>query len=138
MRTILALKCLFVKAIPSSSPTYAGYVEWEIKRGKWSKRWLQLREHSLWLSKRDNVGLLCSTLSGRFLTVSLRAKTKLFCVLYPTSMPIISLDHTKHLNPSHLLSSQQINYHSLKILRIISMRFRVPKKTEKIGWRRFY
>ncbi|TFK33010.1 hypothetical protein BDQ12DRAFT_691702 [Crucibulum laeve] len=50
-------------AIPASSPTYAGYVEWEVKRGKWSKRWLQLREHSLWLSKRDNGRdeiLLCS------------------------------------------------------------------------------
>ncbi|KAF5317557.1 hypothetical protein D9619_013160 [Psilocybe cf. subviscida] len=41
-------------AIPSSSPMQSGYVEWEAKRGKWSKRWLQLREHSLWLSKRDN------------------------------------------------------------------------------------
>ncbi|PFH51255.1 hypothetical protein AMATHDRAFT_85274 [Amanita thiersii Skay4041] len=40
-------------AIPTSSPTHAGWVEWESKRGKWSKRWLQLREHSLWLSKRD-------------------------------------------------------------------------------------
>ncbi|KAG6903163.1 hypothetical protein C0995_004711 [Termitomyces sp. Mi166 len=50
-------------AIPSSSPTYAGYVEWESKRGKWNKRWLQLREHCLWLSKRDNGRdevLLCS------------------------------------------------------------------------------
>ncbi|KAG6850333.1 hypothetical protein H0H93_014606 [Arthromyces matolae] len=50
-------------AMPSSSPTFAGYVEWESKRGKWSKRWLQLREHSLWLSKRDNGRdevLLCS------------------------------------------------------------------------------
>ncbi|KAF9452933.1 hypothetical protein P691DRAFT_755968 [Macrolepiota fuliginosa MF-IS2] len=50
-------------AIPSSSPTHAGYVEWESKRGKWSKRWLQLREHSLWISKRDNgkdQSLLCS------------------------------------------------------------------------------
>ncbi|KAF9013187.1 hypothetical protein BDQ17DRAFT_1231211 [Cyathus striatus] len=41
-------------ALPSSSPMYSGYVEWEAKRGKWSKRWLQLREHGLWLSKRDN------------------------------------------------------------------------------------
>ncbi|KAF5361028.1 hypothetical protein D9756_004992 [Leucocoprinus leucothites] len=50
-------------AIPSSSPVHAGYVEWEVKRGKWSKRWLQLREHSLWISKRDNgkdEALLCS------------------------------------------------------------------------------
>ncbi|KAF8157888.1 hypothetical protein B0H34DRAFT_656003 [Crassisporium funariophilum] len=50
-------------AIPSSSPTHSGYVEWEVKRGKWSKRWMQLREHSIWLSKRDNGRdevLLCS------------------------------------------------------------------------------
>ncbi|KAG5352934.1 hypothetical protein C0989_011976 [Termitomyces sp. Mn162] len=50
-------------AIPSASPMHAGYVEWEIKRGKWNKRWLQLREHCLWLSKRDNGRdevLLCS------------------------------------------------------------------------------
>ena len=26
-----------LKAIPSSSPTHSGYVEWEAKRGKWSK-----------------------------------------------------------------------------------------------------
>ncbi|KAK0504159.1 hypothetical protein EDD18DRAFT_1099386 [Armillaria luteobubalina] len=42
------------QAIPSVSPLHSGYVEWEIKRGKWSKRWLTLREHSLFLSKRDN------------------------------------------------------------------------------------
>ncbi|KAG5636494.1 hypothetical protein H0H81_007828 [Sphagnurus paluster] len=50
-------------AMPTSSPTYSGYLEWESKRGKWSKRWLQLREHSLWLSKRENARdevLLCS------------------------------------------------------------------------------
>ncbi|TFK23077.1 hypothetical protein FA15DRAFT_757558 [Coprinopsis marcescibilis] len=41
-------------AIPSSSPRHGGYVEWESKRGKWSKRWMELREHSIWLSKREN------------------------------------------------------------------------------------
>jgi hypothetical protein len=46
---------LSTAAIPSASPMHAGYVEWESKRGKWSKRWLQLREHSLYISKRDNV-----------------------------------------------------------------------------------
>lgn len=39
--------------IPTSSPTNRGYVEYESKKGKWSKRWMELREHSLWLSKRD-------------------------------------------------------------------------------------
>jgi len=41
-------------AIPPASPTHAGYVYWESKRGKWTKRWLQLREHNLYLAKRDN------------------------------------------------------------------------------------
>lgn len=49
------LTVMSLKAIPSASPTFSGYVEWEIKRGKWTKRWMQLREHSLYLSKRDNV-----------------------------------------------------------------------------------
>ncbi|KIJ17820.1 hypothetical protein PAXINDRAFT_9761 [Paxillus involutus ATCC 200175] len=40
-------------AVPTSSPTHRGWVEWESKRGKWSKRWIELREHGLWLSKRD-------------------------------------------------------------------------------------
>ena len=44
-----------LKAIPSSSPTHSGYVEWEVKRGKWSKRFMQLREHSIWISKRESV-----------------------------------------------------------------------------------
>jgi len=50
-------------ALPSASPTFSGYVEWESKRGKWNKRWMHLREHSLWLAKRDNGKdevLLCS------------------------------------------------------------------------------
>lgn len=45
------------QAIPSSSPICGGFVQHEYKRGKWQKRWLELREHSLWLSKRDNVRL---------------------------------------------------------------------------------
>ncbi|KAG1792961.1 uncharacterized protein HD556DRAFT_1377027 [Suillus plorans] len=39
--------------IPTSSPTNRGYIEYESKKGKWSKRWMELREHSLWLAKRD-------------------------------------------------------------------------------------
>jgi len=42
-----------VEALPSTSPTYRGYLEYEAKRGKWSKRWMELRDNSLWLSKRD-------------------------------------------------------------------------------------
>lgn len=43
------------QAMPNYSPTHRGWVEWESKRGKWSKRWMELREHGLWLSKRDTV-----------------------------------------------------------------------------------
>lgn len=46
-------RLLSPSAIPSCSPTHRGWVEWESKRGKWSKRWMELREHGLWLSKRD-------------------------------------------------------------------------------------
>ncbi|KAH7885251.1 hypothetical protein F5I97DRAFT_2032097 [Phlebopus sp. FC_14] len=46
-------RILSPSAIPTSSPTHRGWVEWESKRGKWSRRWMELREHSLWLSKRD-------------------------------------------------------------------------------------
>ncbi|KAG8852795.1 hypothetical protein FRB91_005898 [Serendipita sp. 411] len=45
---------LAANAIPKVSPTFGGYVEWEQKRGKWTKRWLELREHGLWLSKRQS------------------------------------------------------------------------------------
>lgn len=47
------------KYMPNSSPTFSGYVQWEAKKGKWQKRWLELREHSLFLSKKDNV---CNTM----------------------------------------------------------------------------
>ncbi|KAG8904604.1 hypothetical protein FRB99_001476 [Tulasnella sp. 403] len=49
--------------IPNSSPVYGGFVHWEVKRGKWSKRWLSLREHSLFISKKENSkdeAFLCS------------------------------------------------------------------------------
>ncbi|KAI6039345.1 hypothetical protein EDC04DRAFT_2686353 [Pisolithus marmoratus] len=46
-------RLLSPSAIPSCSPTHRGWIEWESKRGKWSKRWMELREHGIWLSKRD-------------------------------------------------------------------------------------
>ncbi|KAI0357508.1 hypothetical protein OH77DRAFT_1450975 [Trametes cingulata] len=61
-KTLLA-PLLSPKAMPSASPTCSGYVQWEYKRGKWQKRWMELREHSLWLSKRDtgkDATFLCS------------------------------------------------------------------------------
>ncbi|KAI0736324.1 hypothetical protein C8Q72DRAFT_769525 [Fomitopsis betulina] len=61
-RTLLS-SLLSRSNLPRSSPLHSGSVQHEYKRGKWQKRWLELREHSLWLSKReggkDNV-FLCS------------------------------------------------------------------------------
>ena len=48
------------ETMPSVSPRRSGYIDWEIKRGKWTKRWLTLREHNLYLAKRDNVCVLFS------------------------------------------------------------------------------
>ncbi|CAE6448335.1 unnamed protein product [Rhizoctonia solani] len=39
--------------IPSSSPLMAGWVMWISKPGKWSKRWLELKEHGLFVSKNE-------------------------------------------------------------------------------------
>jgi hypothetical protein len=50
---------MILQAMPTSSPTCRGYVEWESKRGKWTKRWMELREQSLWLAKRDTVSDSC-------------------------------------------------------------------------------
>ncbi|KAF7308630.1 hypothetical protein HMN09_00712300 [Mycena chlorophos] len=44
---------LSVANMPSSSPIFAGYVDWEYKRGKWKKRHLRLRENALWMAKRE-------------------------------------------------------------------------------------
>jgi hypothetical protein len=62
-----------VQNIPDSSPTHGGWVEYEAKRGKWSKRWLSLREHALWIGKREGgrgAELLCqlSTFDAYVLT----------------------------------------------------------------------
>ena len=46
-----------VQALPSRSPVFSGWVQHEYKKGKWQKRWMELREHSLWLSKRETVSL---------------------------------------------------------------------------------
>lgn len=44
---------MIVQAVPSSVPFHGGFVELEGKKGKWNKRWLELREHSLFLSKKE-------------------------------------------------------------------------------------
>lgn len=46
-------KILSRSGVPTSSPRTTGYIDWESKKGKWSKRYMELREHSLWLSKKD-------------------------------------------------------------------------------------
>ena len=52
-RTELA-SALNLRSIPTSSPALAGYVYVQDRKKKWSKRWLELRDHSLFHSKSDS------------------------------------------------------------------------------------
>ena len=50
----------FEKAIPSSPPMHSGWVELESKRGKWSKRWMHLKEGCIYVSKKEvSFGVSC-------------------------------------------------------------------------------
>jgi len=78
---IYELTFTYIQAIPSSSPKFSGYVEWESKRGRWNKRWMELREHSLWLSKRDNV-CYCTFRFLNILTMIIQGKDEVcLCAL---------------------------------------------------------
>ncbi|KAL9935051.1 hypothetical protein V8E36_006127 [Tilletia maclaganii] len=44
---------LGLKAVPTVSPALAGYVYVEDRKKKWTKRWLELREHSLYHAKSE-------------------------------------------------------------------------------------
>ncbi|CAO1618616.1 unnamed protein product [Sympodiomycopsis kandeliae] len=44
---------LSLRAVPSASPTLAGYVYVQDGRGKWTKRWLELRDHGLYHAKSE-------------------------------------------------------------------------------------
>ncbi|KAK0535234.1 hypothetical protein OC835_002428 [Tilletia horrida] len=44
---------LGLKAVPTMSPVLAGYVYVEDRKKKWTKRWLELREHSLYHAKSE-------------------------------------------------------------------------------------
>ncbi|KAG8873064.1 hypothetical protein FRB97_007049 [Tulasnella sp. 331] len=41
-------------AVPMRAPSAGGYIHWEAKKGKWSKRWLELRDQSLYLGKKEH------------------------------------------------------------------------------------
>jgi PH domain len=64
-RTELA-SYLSIRSVPTSSPALAGYVYLQDRKKKWSKRWLELRDHSLYHGKSDkgkDQELLCHTSS---------------------------------------------------------------------------
>ncbi|PWN29648.1 hypothetical protein BDZ90DRAFT_225930 [Jaminaea rosea] len=42
-----------IRAVPNVSPSLAGNVYLQDKRGKWNKRWLELRDHALYHAKSD-------------------------------------------------------------------------------------
>ncbi|KAJ1596952.1 hypothetical protein NDA14_001716 [Ustilago hordei] len=44
---------LSIRSLPSSSPALAGYVYVQDRKKKWSKRWLELRDHALYHAKNE-------------------------------------------------------------------------------------
>ncbi|KZV63480.1 hypothetical protein PENSPDRAFT_589789 [Peniophora sp. CONT] len=79
----LAKKCaladtLSARNLPSALPRRGAYVDYEVKRGSWKKRWLELREQGLWLAKKDtgkDEVFLCSISSFDAYTVTRPAKS---------------------------------------------------------------
>ncbi|KAH8797308.1 hypothetical protein DL96DRAFT_1478535 [Flagelloscypha sp. PMI_526] len=51
--------------VPETTPAHNGWVEWELRKGKWNKTWLELRQHGLWIAEKDGATseLLCSLTS---------------------------------------------------------------------------
>ncbi|KAI5121083.1 hypothetical protein M0805_008596 [Coniferiporia weirii] len=94
------MNCLMVKrsafaplltTVPSSIPTRSGYVDYETKKGRWNKRWLELREHGLWLSKRQGKDdeFLCSLSAFDAYIVTRSQKTqKTFAFAVKSTDPI--------------------------------------------------
>ncbi|KAL1743078.1 hypothetical protein HDZ31DRAFT_83668 [Schizophyllum fasciatum] len=81
-------------SLPQASPIHGGYVEWESRRGKWTKRYLRLKEHGLWLSKRDNgkdAVLLCQLSNFDVYTV-----TRLYKAPKPFVFAIKSTDNLSY------------------------------------------
>lgn len=67
-------------AIPGVAPQFGGWVEWESRKGKWNKRWMDLRESSLFLAKKEHgpdETFLCS-LSNFDAYVMTKQKSKKF------------------------------------------------------------
>uniref|UniRef100_D8PY79 PH domain-containing protein n=1 Tax=Schizophyllum commune (strain H4-8 / FGSC 9210) TaxID=578458 RepID=D8PY79_SCHCM len=109
---VLKLTPLEIKLRPSSlpqaSPVHGAYVEWESRRGKWTKRYLRLKEHGLWMSKRDNgkdAVLLCQLSNFDVYTV-----TRLYKAPKPFVFAIKSTDNLSYFEDTadylHVFSCQ--------------------------------
>lgn len=46
---------LSLRSVPNASPVLAGYVYVQDRKKKWHKRWLELREHSIFHAKSEKV-----------------------------------------------------------------------------------
>lgn len=106
------------KAMPLSSPVCSGYVQWEYKRGKWQKRWMELREHSLWLSKRDNVRIISLhfiLMAARYLTDVRRARTRHSYVRSTISTRTMSLACTRRRSHTSSPSSPPTAWRTSRI-----------------------
>jgi hypothetical protein len=89
-RTELAPYLSF-RAIPTSSPLLAGYVYVQDHKRKWSKRWLELRDHSLYHAKSDKVSRSNANVPG-VADALRRARTRSSCA---TCRPSTSTSSTR-------------------------------------------
>ncbi|KAI5825964.1 hypothetical protein K523DRAFT_341473 [Schizophyllum commune Tattone D] len=95
-------------SLPQASPVHGAYVDWESRRGKWTKRYLRLKEHGLWMSKRDNgkdAVLLCQLSNFDVYTV-----TRLYKAPKPFVFAIKSTDNLSYFEDTadylHVFSCQ--------------------------------
>lgn len=69
-----------LKHMPNASPIHEGTVSWEAKKGKWSKRHLRLREHSLFVSKKDSVSRRYCIKDSLIYCLPLKHRAKTRCI----------------------------------------------------------
>ena len=63
-----------LQAIPNQPPNIIGWVQMEVKKGSWKKRFLEIREGSVWICKNDRVSARPSFLA--FLCLLLKSKKR--------------------------------------------------------------
>lgn len=114
----------------------SGWVMWASKPGKWSKRWLELKEHSLLVCKSDKVTIPYHGIARLELNILDRARIRHSCAVYPTSTGTSSHMYSVHPKASCLLRNQPKAPGSLRKKRIALISFLVIERLGKSGCRK--